>query len=262
MLDSITTLLMNLVIAAVIFFAGIWIAKGLKSWLKAFMINRNIDPMLASFLSSIAHILLIAFVVIAALSKLGVQTTSLVAVIGAAGLAVGLSLQSSLSNFASGVMIIAFRPFNVGDFIEAGGVAGVVEGMQIFSTKMRTGDNKQIIVPNSKITGDTITNFSAKETRRVDMVFGVSYSDDLKKARSVLQEVIKSDDRILEDPEPVIAVSELGDSSVNFIVRPWVKSADYWNVYWDITEAVKLRFDQEGISIPFPQRDVHLHQAA
>lgn len=262
MSESVMNFIINLAYAAVILFAGIWIAGRLKSWVKNLMLGKNVDPMLASFLSSIAHVLLLAFIVIAALSKLGVQTTSLVAIIGAAGLAIGLSLQSSLSNFASGVMIIAFRPFNVGDFIDAGGVMGVVEGIQIFSTRMRTGDNKAIIVPNSNITGSTITNFSAKDTRRVDMVFGVSYSDDLKRTRQVLQELVDADERILEEPAPVIAVSELGDSSINFIVRPWVNSADYWQVYWDMNEAVKLRFDEEGISIPFPQRDVHMYQAA
>lgn len=262
MVDTITNLLINTGVAAIILIAGFWVAGRLKSWLKRFIVSKNIDPMLASFLSSIAHMLLLAFVIIAALSKLGVQTTSLVAIIGAAGLAVGLSLQSSLSNFASGVMIIAFHPFKVGDFVEAGGVSGVVEGMQIFATRMRTGDNKQIIVPNSKITGSTITNYSAKDTRRIDMVFSIGYEDDLKKARQVLQELVNNDDRVLDDPETVIAVSELGDSSVNFIVRPWVKSDDYWKVYWDFTEAVKLRFDQEGISIPYPQRDLHLHQVA
>lgn len=157
-------------------------------------------------------------------------------------------------------MIIAFRPFKVGDFIEAGGVAGVVEGIQIFSTQMRTGDNKAIILPNSGITSGNITNYSAKDTRRVDMVFGIGYDDDIKKTKDILMELITDDERILKDPEPLVAVSELGDSSVNFVVRPWVNSADFWGVKFDYTEAVKLRFDKEGISIPFPQQDVHLHK--
>ena len=262
MTDTIITLVTNIAVAAVILLAGIWVAKRLKGWAANLMEGRGMDKMLASFLSSIMHILLVVFVVIAALSQLGIQTTSIIAVVGAAGLAVGLALQSSLSNFASGVMIIALRPFKVGDFIEAGGVSGVVEGIQIFSTQMRTGDNKSIIVPNGSITAGTITNYSAKDTRRVDMVFGISYDDDIKTAKQVLQELVKADERILDDPAPVIAVSELADNSVNFIVRPWVNTADYWNVYWDLTEAVKQRFDQEGLHIPYPQRDVHLFQAA
>ena len=211
-------------------------------------------------MSNIAYVTLVAFVIIAALSKLGIQTTSFVAIIGAAGLAIGLSLQGSLSNFASGVMIIAFRPFKVGDFIEASGVAGVVEGIQIFSTQMRTGDNKAIIIPNSNITGGNIVNYSAKDTRRVDMVFGIGYDDDIKKAKETLTKLLEADDRILKDPAPTVAVSELADSSVNFVVRPWVKTDDYWGVLFDYTEAVKLTFDKEGISIPYPQQDIHLHK--
>lgn len=261
MTDTIITFGTNIVVAAVILLVGIWVAKQLKGWAVKLMEGRGVDAMLASFLSSIIHILLVAFVVIAALGQLGIQTTSIIAVVGAAGLAVGLALQSSLANFASGVMIIALRPFKVGDFVEAGGISGVVEGIQIFSTQMRTPDNKMIIVPNGSITGNTITNYSARDTRRVDMVFGISYDDDIKTAKQVLQDLVKADERILEEPAPVIAVSALGDSSVNFIVRPWVKTADYWNVYWDMTEAVKQRFDQEGLHIPYPQRDVHLYQA-
>lgn len=262
MSDTILKFGINIVIAAAILLVGIWLARQVKGWVVKLMEKRGVDVMLASFLSSIIHILLVVVVIIAALGQLGIQTTSLIAVIGAAGLAVGLALQSSLSNFASGVMIIALRPFKVGDFVEAGGISGVVEGIQIFSTQMRTGDNKLIIVPNGSITNSTITNYSAKDTRRVDMVFGISYDDDIKAAKQVLQDLITADDRILDEPVPVIAVSELADNSVNFIVRPWVKTADYWNVYWDMTEAVKLRFDQEGLHIPYPQRDVHLHQAA
>jgi small conductance mechanosensitive channel len=260
MSDTFVALLINIVIAAAILFGGIWLSKQAKKYIVVIMERRNVDALLASFSSNIVYVALVAFVVIAALSKLGIQTTSFVAIIGAAGLAVGLALQGSLANFASGVMIIAFRPFKVGDFIEAGGVAGVVEGIQIFSTQMRTGDNKQIIVPNSNITGSNITNYSAKDTRRVDMIFGVGYGDDIKKTKDVLTELIERDDRILKDPAPLVAVSALADSSVNFVVRPWVKSADYWGVMFDFTEAVKLRFDEEGISIPYPQQDVHLHK--
>jgi small conductance mechanosensitive channel len=260
MSESIFTLLTNIVIAAAILFAGIWIAKRLKKYIIVIMEKREIDALLASFTSNIAYIALVAFVIIAALGQLGIQTTSFIAIIGAAGLAIGLSLQSSLSNFASGVMIIAFRPFKVGDFIEAGGVAGVVEGIQIFSTQMRTGDNKAIIVPNSNITGGNITNYSAKDTRRVDMIFGIGYDDDIKKAKDILNKLLENDERVLKDPVPLVAVSELADSSVNFIVRPWVKAEDYWGVMFDYTETVKLTFDKEGISIPYPQQDVHLYK--
>jgi len=260
--DSIMQIIINAGIALAILIIGIWIAKRIKNIAGSVMEKRGVDPLLASFSSSIAHILIVVFVVIASLGQLGIQTTSLIAVLGAAGLAVGLALQGSLSNFASGVIIIALRPFKVGDFVEAGGVSGVVEGIQIFSTSMRTGDNKAIIVPNSAVTGGTITNFSAKDTRRVDLVFGIGYNDDIAKAKSILQRLVDEDDRILKDPATVIAVGELADNSVNFIVRPWTKSGDYWGVYWDLTEKVKLTFDKEGISIPYPQRDVHLHQVA
>ncbi len=258
--DNLIALLTNIAVAAAILFGGIWLAKQIKKYVVLMMERRNVDALLASFSSNIVYVALVAFVVIAALSQLGIQTTSFVAIIGAAGLAIGLALQGSLANFASGVMIIAFRPFKVGDFIEAGGVAGVVEGIQIFSTQMRTGDNKAIIIPNSRITSGNITNYSAKDTRRVDMIFGIGYGDDIKKAKDILMELITDDERILKDPEPLVAVSELGDSSVNFVVRPWVNSADFWGVKFDYTEAVKLRFDKEGISIPFPQQDVHLHK--
>lgn len=258
--DTLIALLTNIAIAAAILFGGIWLAKQIKKYVVLMMEKRNVDALLASFSSNIVYVALVAFVVIAALSQLGIQTTSFVAIIGAAGLAIGLALQGSLANFASGVMIIAFRPFKVGDFIEAGGVAGVVEGIQIFSTQMRTGDNKAIILPNSGITSGNITNYSAKDTRRVDMVFGIGYDDDIKKTKDILMELITDDERILKDPEPLVAVSELADSSVNFVVRPWVNSADFWGVKFDYTEAVKLRFDKEGISIPYPQQDLHLHK--
>ncbi|MEX2523853.1 MAG: mechanosensitive ion channel domain-containing protein [Gammaproteobacteria bacterium] len=259
---SISALLINIVVAAVILFGGTWLANKARPHVRGMLVNRNLDPMLATFITSIAHITAIIFIIIAALSELGIQTTSLIAIVGAAGLAVALSLQSSLSSFAAGVMIIAFRPFKVGDYIEAGGTAGIVEEIQIFSTRMRTGDNKAVIVPNSGIINGNIINYSDKDTRRVDMVFGISYNDDIGMAKKILDDVLKQDERILEDPEPTIAVSQLGDSSVNLIVRPWVKTDDYWAVLWDLTETIKLRFDKEGINIPYPQRDVHLHQVA
>ena len=199
-------------------------------------------------------------VVLAAISKLGIQTTGLIAILGAAGLAVGLALQGSLSNFAAGVLIIIFRPFKIGDVIDAGGALGVVEEIGILVTEMKSPDNKKIIVPNSGIMSGNITNITAKDTRRCDMTFGVGYGDDLDKTQNILMEMLKADERVLEDPAPMVVVSELGDSSVNFAVRPWVKKEDYWGVFFDMQKAVKQRFDKEGISIPFPQRDVHLFQ--
>jgi small conductance mechanosensitive channel len=201
-----------------------------------------------------------AFIVIAAISRLGVQTASFVAVLGAAGLAVGLALQGSLANFAAGVLMIIFKPFKVGEFISAGGVTGGVEAMGIFTTVLKSPDNKKIIVPNAKITGDSITNFSANDTRRIDMVAGVSYSDDLAKVKQVLEGILSEDERILKDPAPTIGLLEMADSSINFAVRPWVKTADYWDVFFATQEKIKQRFDAEGISIPFPQRDVHLYK--
>ena len=250
----------NAGIALLILLGGIWLARLIRIWLGRLMRLRGVDPMLGSFVRSVAHILIIAFVVIAALSQLGIQTTSLVAFVGAAGLAIGLALQSSLSNFAAGVMIIIFRPFKVGDYIEAAGVGGTVEEIQIFSTQLATGDNKTVIVPNSSMTGGTIINYSAKNTRRVDLVFGISYRDDLMKARGILKGILDSEPRVLAHPVPVIAVSELAESKVNFIVRPWVRTEDYWDVYWAITEAVKLCFDEAGITIPLPQREMHVYQ--
>lgn len=241
---------------------GWFIAKAITGAMRKGMTKADIDSTLIGFVCHLAYMALMALVVISALGQLGVNTTSFAAIIGAAGLAIGLSLQSSLGNFASGVMLIIFRPFKAGDFVEAGGVSGVVEDVQIFATIIRTGDNKEITVPNGSVTGGSITNYSAKPTRRVDMVFGIGYDDDLKKAKQVLHDIIAADSRILADPPVTIAVAELADSSVNFVVRPWVASADYWGVKFDITENVKIEFDKQGISIPYPQTDVHVHQNA
>jgi small conductance mechanosensitive channel len=246
--------------AIVLFIVGRIVISILVGGLRRLLVRSKTDETLVKFLVSLTKIGLLAFLVIAIINMLGVQTTSFVAVIGAAGLAVGFALQGSLSNFASGVMIIIFRPFKAGDYVEAGGTSGSVQEVRIFSTIMKTPDNKLVIIPNSKISGDSITNYSAMETRRVDMVFGIGYGDDIKKAKETLERILREDSRILKDPAPVVAVSELADSSVNFVVRPWVNTADYWGVYFDITEKVKLTFDQEGISIPFPQQDVHMHQ--
>lgn len=252
----------NLVTAIVIFFVGKWIvALVIKGLMKA-MQKGDIDTTLRRFIGNLARMLLMLFVIIAAINALGVQTASLIALLGAAGLAVGLALQGSLSNFAAGVLIVLFRPYKVGDWIEGGGVSGAVEEVQILTTVLKTGDNKRVIIPNSQIMGSTITNYSANETRRVDLVVGVSYSDDLDKVRKELEGLVAADERILKDPAVTIAVSELADSSVNFVLRPWVKTADYWGVYFDLTEAIKKRFDEVGISIPFPQQDVYIHNVA
>jgi small conductance mechanosensitive channel len=250
----------KIIAAIVILIIGRWVAGVVKRFIVRTMEKRDVDPTLAGFTSNIAFAALMIFVVIAAIGKLGVQVGSFIAVIGAAGLAIGLALQGSLSNFAAGFLIILFRPFKKGDFVDAGGATGIIEDIQIFTTIMKTPDNKVIIVPNSNILGGNITNFSARDTRRVDFVFGVGYADDLKKVRDAIKSIVDTDDRVHKDPEPMIVVSELADSSVNFTVRVWVNSSDYWGVFFETTEKVKEAFDARGISIPFPQRDVHLFQ--
>lgn len=259
--ESLIPFAINVGIALAIYIIGFWIVNRIVSICGKAMSMRNVDEALKNFLLAILNTVLKFVVVLAAIDTLGFPTTSLLAVLGAAGLAVGLALKDSLSNFASGVMLIIFKPFSIGHFVEAAGIAGVVEKITVFNTIFRTGDNKEIIVPNSQIYGGTIVNVSAKPTRRVDMVFGIGYDDDMKKAREIMLEVIGADERVLKDPEVVIAVNELADSSVNFVVRPWVNSADYWGVKWDLTENIKAAFDANGISIPFPQQDVHMHQA-
>jgi small conductance mechanosensitive channel len=261
-IELIQTYALPLIWAILIFIIGRIIAKALAGGLAKMMTKSKVDETLIKFLRSLAYIAMMVFVIMAAMAKLGIQTTSFAAVVAAAGLAIGLSMQGTLGNFAAGVMLILFRPFKTGDFIEAGGVSGTVEEIQIFCTLMKSPDNKEIIVPNGQIMGGTITNFSAKEIRRIDMVVGVSYNDDLKKVRSVLEDILGSDERVLKDPAVTIAVGELADSSVNFVVRPWVKSGDYWPTLFDLNETIKLRFDSEGISIPFPQQDVHMHNVA
>lgn len=251
----------NIILALIIYVIGRIIVKILVNLFGKVLARSKYDAMLVDFVKAILHAILMLFVIVASLDRLGVDTTSLVAILGAAGLAIGLSLQGSLKNFAAGVMLLVFRPFRSGDFVEAGGTAGTVNSISIFTTIMTTPDNKQIIVPNGAIYEGNIINYSAKATRRVDMVVGISYDSDLKKAKQILQEMVVADERILKDPAPQVAVSELADSSVNFVVRPWVNSADFWAVKFDFTEAVKLRFDQEGITIPYPQMDVYLHKS-
>lgn len=252
----------KLLTALLIVVIGRIIVGIITSLFKKVMSKSSVEETLTKFVGSLIKAFLLTIVFIAALNSLGVQTTSLVAIVGAAGLAVGLALQGSLSNFSAGVMLILFHPFKAGDFVEAGGATGLIEEVRIFNTIMKTVDNKVIIIPNSNIIGNNIINYSAEETRRVDMVFGISYDDDIKKAKDILQQLLKEDSRILQAPEAIVAVSELGDSSVNFVVRPWVKSAHYWNVFFDYHEKVKLTFDAEGISIPYPQRDIHMYQEA
>ena len=252
----------NIALAIVVFIVGRLISKGLVKVLEGLLVRAKVDAMLVEFIGSIAGAALFLFVIIASLDMLGVNTTSLIAMLGAAGLAVGLALQGSLQNFASGVLLIIFRPFTVGHVIDAGGIVGKVEKITIFNTVMLTPDNREIIVPNGAIYGGTITNISARATRRIDMVFGIGYGDDIKKARDIMMQVMESDERILKDPAPQVAVSELADSSVNFVVRPWVNAADYWDVKFELTEKIKLAFDEQGVSIPFPQMDIHMDQAA
>lgn len=251
----------KIALAIVIFYVGRMVVSALVNVAGKFMRAREMDDILVKFLCSILRWVLLLFVVIAALSQLGIDTTSLIALLGAAGLAIGLSLQSSLSNFAAGVMLIVFRPFTKGDFVEVGGTSGSVDNISIFTTTLTTPDNKEVIVPNGSVIGNNITNYSARPTRRVDMVFGIGYGDDIKKAKELLEQIVAADERVLAEPAPVVALGELADSSVNFLVRPWVNAADYWGVMWDTTEAVKLKFDEAGISIPYPQMDVHFDKS-
>lgn len=246
--------------ALAILVIGLWLTKVVRSMTRVLLSKRSVDPVVTGFVSSLVYYILMAFVVIAVLSQVGIATTSFVAVLGAAGLAVGLALQGSLSNFASGVLILLFKPFRVGDFVEVSGVSGTVQKILVFTTELSTPDNKQVIIPNAAAMSGNIVNYSTHPTRRVDLVIGVSYSDDLERVHAVLQQILSDDDRVLKEPSATIAVSELADSSVNFVVRPWVNKTDYWPVYFELLETVKKRFDSEGISIPFPQQDVYFHK--
>ena len=246
--------------SALIMAAGIWAGKILAHLVRGALENRKADPALASFLGHLINASLIAFAIIAALSQLGIETMSIVAVVGAAGLAIGLALKDSLGNFAAGVMILIFRQFKGGDLIEAGGVIGEVEALDLFSTRLRTADNRTVFVPNGKLLNDNIINYSMKGMLRLDLVIGVSYDTDLSQVRELLQEVLDEHPRVLKEPEPTIGVLELADSKVRLAVRPWVESSDYWPVFFALQELIKCRFDAAGIKIPFPQREVHLHQ--
>jgi len=252
----------KLVLALVIYVIGKWVAKKITKTIVRMMDGRDVDETLSKFLANIVYAILLTAVVLAALDSLGLPITSLFAVVGAAGLAIGLALKDSLGNFAAGVMLVMFRPFGKGDYVEVAGVAGSVDEIRIFSTVLTTPDNKQITIPNGLINADTITNYSAKEMRRVDMIFGVGYDDDLKLAREVLTRVCSNHPKVLDDPELNVFVKNLGASSVDFAVRPWVKTADYWAVWGDVMEQAKVELEAAGLNIPYPQTDVHLHQVS
>lgn len=251
---------LSLLAALVIFIVGRFIVNLTTKGIRSVMEKRKIDPSLVGFATGLSHALLMTFVIIAALSRIGIQTTSLVAVIGAAGLAVGLALQGSLSNFAAGVLIIIFKPYRVGDYVVASGAEGVVEDIGIFTTTVVTLDHRTQIIPNSVATSGVIENYSKKGIRRLDIVPGVSYDDDIRKVKKVLEEIIAAEPRVLAEPAPFVGVAAMADSSVNFAFRPWVKVEDYWDLFFHFNEQIKIRFDEEDITIPFPQRDVHLFQ--
>jgi small conductance mechanosensitive channel len=244
--------------ALLIFLIGRWISGRIAAGVAAATERARVDPTLTKFLRSVIYMALLVMVILAAVQQLGVAATSFFAILGAAGLAIGLALKDSLANFSSGVMLVFFRPFKAGDYVEAGGVAGTVDSISIFSTIMKTPDNRVVIVPNSQIYSEAITNFSAMSTRRIDLVFGISYDDDVIRAKEVMRSVVEADERVLEDPAPAIMMLELADSSVNFAVRPWVATAEYWNVRGDLLEHIKKALEDNGMSIPYPQRDVHL----
>lgn len=250
----------NIISAILILIIGLWVAKLITKILSKVLLKRNFELTIVGFLTSTLKFALYLFVIIAAVGQLGVETTSFIAVLGAAGLAVGLALQGSLSNLASGIMLIIFRQVKVGQFIEGGGASGTIEKIGIFNTTLVSIDNKVIYIPNSKLINDNIINYNEKDIRRVDMVFGISYSDDMAKAKAIINSILSADSRILKDPAPQVVVAKLDESSVNINVRPWVNTPDYWAVHFDLLELIKNKFDEEKISIPFPQRDVHIHQ--
>ncbi len=256
--EYLATYWLQVLAAVIIFVVGRWLAKVISNLVANAMIKAKVDATLANFVKNLCHIALLTFVVIAALKKLGIPMTEFTVIVGAAGLAIGFALQGSLANFAAGVMLIIFKPFKVGEFVELAGKMGTVKEIQIFNTILNSPDNVRIIIPNNQVTGSDIKNFTVNGTRRIDLVIGVSYEDDLKKTQKVIEEVISSDERVLKEPAYTVAVSELADSSVNFVVRPWVNAADYWGVRFDLIEGIKLALDKNGITIPFPQHDIHM----
>jgi small conductance mechanosensitive channel len=248
----------RIVAAVLIFLIGRWLVAILATWFGRAVERAGVETTLKSFLSNLVYMTLLVFVVLTAVSALGVPTTNFLAIVGAAGLAVGLALKDSLSNFSSGVMLVFFRPFKVGDYVEAGGVAGTVNDIRIFNTVIKTPDNRVITVPNSLIYGDAITNYSAEMTRRIDLVIGISYDDDVQRAKALIQTVLNDDDRVLDEPAPTIMTLELADSSVNIAVRPWVATSNYWPVRGHLLERIKRVLEDNGLSIPYPQRDLHI----
>ena len=259
-LPLVTDGITNLVIGLIIFFIGKFIAAKLAKWCEHLMLKSSVDKAVVGFSSSIIYALLFAAVILMALDQVGVETTSFIAILGAAGLAIGLALQGSLSNFASGVLIIILRPFKSGDYIEAGGQSGSVDKIELFHTYLKTPDNRVVIIPNAAIMNGSIVNYSREKTRRLDLVIGISYDADIRQAKQIMEAIVTQDERILKEPEYVIAVAELADNSVNFNLRPWVKAEDYWNVRADLLETIKYAFDKNEIGIPYPQMDVHLHK--
>ena len=245
--------------AVLIIIVGRWVVKLLLKIIKAALEKTTVEETVRIFAVNLLNTLLMVIIFIAAINQLGIETTSIIAMLGAAGLAIGLSLQGSLANFAAGILIVIFKPYKVGDYIEAGSAAGTVLDIQIFSTVLKTPDNKIVIVPNGIIMKDSVVNYTDQATRRVDIVASCGYEDDIDKVKEILKDILNQEDRILAEPEPRIAVSELADNSVNFIVRPWVNSSDVLSVKYSILEQIKKRFDAEGISIPYPQRDVHIY---
>lgn len=260
--EHVATWMMKIGVALIIFFIGQLIARLISGVISKLLAHTKLDKILVDFLSSVVRALLLVVVIVAALDQLGVNTNSLIAMLGAAGLAIGLALQSSLQNFAAGFMLLIFRPFKAGDFVETAGTSGIIESIGIFSTKLYTGDNKEVIIPNGSIYSSNIINYSSRKTRRIDMIFGVSYNDDIRLAKEIILRVITEEERVLKDPAPEVAVGELAASSVNFVVRPWVNADDYWSVKFALNEKIKLAFDANGITIPFPQTDIHVKKIA
>jgi small conductance mechanosensitive channel len=253
---------MKVAIALIIFLAGQLAARMISKVIANLLSHTSLDKILVEFLRSVVRALLLVIVIVAALDQLGVNTNSLIAMLGAAGIAIGLALQSSLQNFAAGFMLLIFRPFKAGDFVETAGTSGIIDSIGIFSTKLYTGDNKEVIIPNGSIYSSNIINYSSRKTRRIDMIFSVSYSDDIRLAKEIITQVIDTEDRVLKDPAPEVAVGELAVSSVNFVVRPWVVADDYWAVKFALNEKIKLAFDAHKITIPYPHMDINLRNIA
>lgn len=253
-----TAFSLDLLAAIIIFIVGRWLAKWISYLVASTMAKAKVDQILVSFVQHICYFGLLAFVIIAALDQIGIRLTAAIAVLGAAALAVAFALQGSLSNFAAGILMVIFKPFKVGDYVAVAGTQGTIQEIDILNTVLNSPDNVRIIIPNAQITGGTISNYSANATRRIDLTIGISYDDDIKKAKQVIEGVLASDARILKTPAPTVAVSELADSSVNFVVRPWVKSADYWDVYFDTTAKLKTTLESNGITMPFPQQEVYI----